>query len=160
MFKLWSDLFKAANVPSASISTEIHEDWLAIEEDHETAETVQNIHNHQILTAAMKQRRVQWQKRIQKGRSSGDAAIPAKALRRRSRNSTSSRSEPTRQDGRTVLQKKLQVAIEASKGAVEVAPAVAPKTPKQRVRSVRNTPYQVKSCKVRAIQQPAGRSMN
>jgi len=160
MFKLWSDLFKTAEVPSATITTEIHEDWLAIEEDYETAESVQNIHEHQILTAAMKQRRAQWQKRIQKGRSPGDAAMPAKALRRRSRNSTSSKTETSRQDGRTELQKKLQVAIEASKGVTEVAPAVVPKSPKRRVRSAKSTPHQVKSCKVRTIQQPAGRSMN
>merc|ERR1719378_1204160 len=121
MFKLWTDLFKTADgSPSAEVKvTEIHEDWLAIEEDFQTAEAVQNIHEHQILTKDMKRRRAQWAKRIQKGRKASESGKPTMALRKRNaRNSTSSQKTEVRAEKiteKSPLQNKLRMAIEANK---------------------------------------------
>jgi len=89
----WADLFKRNNSPnivensSPQCLHEISNDWICVD-DQQNCETVDDLKKHEFLTQDQKDRRAQWQKRLQKGRSKNYNSMPSKAKFRKNSNSS------------------------------------------------------------------------
>lgn len=93
MSNTWADLFKASAASQIVEDSnpqclhEISNEWICVD-DKQNCEFVNDLEKHEFLTDEQKERRAQWQKRLQKGRSKNYNSMPSKArLRKNSSNS-------------------------------------------------------------------------
>jgi len=90
----WADLFKRNNSEITENSSpqclhEISNDWICVDEK-QNCETVDDLKKHEFLTPEQKDRRAQWQRRLQKGRSNKYNSMPCKAKKILRKNSNAS----------------------------------------------------------------------
>lgn len=175
MSSTWADLFKKpTNIVENSSPQCLHEisnDWICVD-DQQNCETVDDLQKHEFLSEDQKQRRKQWQKRLQKGRSKNYNSLPSKArLRKNSsspqnvenkeNNNNSQVQSLNSQNQNAQLRAKLRLAVEAAgssasseNNASSFQPKIKPSNQKpsrnQRVNAPRRMP----------IQQPSQRGMN
>jgi len=184
----WADLFKRNNSsPSEIVENsspqclhEISNDWICVD-DQQNCETVDDLKKHEFLTEEQKDRRAQWQKRLQKGRSNKYNSMPSKAKFRKNSNSSpvNNKSEHNNNNSSKVqsnstssnqaqLRAKLRLAVEqagCSNSEQETTnnnnsfpnPNFKPKQAKP----VKNNNYNLRSgARKMPIQQPSQRGMN
>jgi hypothetical protein len=134
MSSTWADLFKAdrkivENSNPQCNELEISNGWICVD-DKNNCEDVTDLGKHEFLSDDQKERRAQWQKRLQKGRSKQQRSMPSKARSRKSSNQTAKTEKNNQvQSSATSLKSsnlisqevslraKLRLAVEAASGA-------------------------------------------
>lgn len=177
MSSTWADLFKAdtkiiesSNPPLNEL--EISQGWICVD-DTNNCEDVNDLGKHEFLSDDQKERRAQWQKRLQKGRSKQHNSMPSKARSRKSSNQTTGKNTETNQVQSTSnkssnsqevsLRAKLRLAVEAASANNEENEDDVVSSSYQ---AHREKPYQKRSQNQRGsrrmnpIQQPCQRGMN
>lgn len=184
MSNTWADLFKAKNNDLNPIDSspqclhEISNDWICVDEK-QNCESVNDLGKHEFLTDDQKERRAQWQKRLQKGRSKNYNSMPSKARFRKnssntvqkncddtqvqSNNSTSNHTNKSASQDQ--LRAKLRLAVEAAGSNASVEePPVSPSFVAHRIKP--SGQKNARNCNrgarrnMQPIQQPSQRGMN
>lgn len=178
----WADLFKRTNSPtivensSPQCLHEISNDWICVD-DQQNCENVDDLKKHEFLSQDQKDRRAQWQKRIQKGRSKNYNSMPSKAKFRKNSNASpvnnksennnnnSSKVQSNTTSQQAQLRAKLRLAVEqagCSNSEQETTNTNFPNPnfkPKQAKPAKNN--YNLRSAaRKMPIQQPSQRGMN
>jgi len=182
----WADLFKRNNSKIIENSSpqclhEISNDWICVD-DQQNCETVDDLKKHEFLTEEQKDRRAQWQKRLQKGRSNKYNSMPSKAKFRKNSNSSpvNNKSEHNNNNSSKVqsnstssnhqqaqLRAKLRLAVEqagCSNSEQETSNNNSFPNPNfklKQAKPVKNNNYNLRSvARKMPIQQPSQRGMN
>lgn len=171
----WADLFKTATstqileAEQPQCLHEISSDWICVDE-RQNCETVDDLGKHEILDDVTKERRAQWQKRLQKGRSKRHNSMPSKAKFRRAssatlaqntQNSSHQASQNTSQN--TSLKAKLRLAVEAASNQDDGSTSpVFTEARQAKIPSKKTSRNQNRAGQLRRmpIQQPCQRGMN
>jgi len=177
MSSTWADLFKsdkkfveASNQSPGTTEHEISNDWLCVD-DENNCEEVHDLEKHEFLTEDQKERRAQWQKRLQKGRSKQHSSMPSKARSRKTsqvkteNNKVQSTSNKASSNSQEVsLRAKLRLAVEAAAagGSNEEGEEVSGNSfqPHREKAFQKNSRGQRGSRRMNTIQQPCQRGMN
>jgi len=179
MSSTWADLFKADrkivdnSTPESEL--EISSGWICVG-DNNDCEDVNDLGKHEFLSDDQKERRAQWQKRLQKGRSKQHNSMPSKARSRKSSNQNNVKTENNQVQSTTTsiktsnlisqevsLRAKLRLAVEAAGANNEENEDDVVSSSFQ---AHREKPYQKTSRSKRGsrrmnpIQQPCQRGMN
>jgi len=172
----WADLFKttSSNIEAEQPQClhEISSDWICVDE-RQNCETVDDLGKHEILDDDTRERRAQWQKRLQKGRSKRHNSMPSKAKFRKASSATmlvqpaqnsSHPSQNTTQQA-TSLKAKLRLAVEAAQGACQDEGSTSPgftEARQTKMPSKKSSRNQNRAGQLRRmpIQQPCQRGMN
>jgi len=129
MSNTWADLFKASAASQIVEDSnpqclhEISNEWICVD-DKQNCEFVNDLEKHEFLTDEQKERRAQWQKRLQKGRSKNYNSMPSKARLRKNSNNTqktdthqvqsNTTSNNHSDENKVHLRAKLRLAVEAA----------------------------------------------
>lgn len=173
----WADLFKAKTTSNIEAEQpqclhEISSDWICVDEA-QNCEAVNDLGKHEILDEDTKERRAQWQKRLQKGRSKRHNSMPSKAKLRKAstasynttltQTQTTSSNTPNGGQQAASLKAKLRLAVEAAQQQDEgVSSPVFTEARQTKIPSKKGPRIQNHTAQFRRmpIQQPCQRGMN
>lgn len=168
----WADLFKTTSsnleAEQPQCLHEISSDWICVDE-RQNCETVDDLGKHEILDDDTRERRAQWQKRLQKGRSKRHNSMPSKAKFRKASSATmlvqpaQNSSQNTTQQAS--LKAKLRLAVEAAQSACQDEGSTSPgftEARQTKMPSKKSSRNQNRAGQLRRmpIQQPCQRGMN
>lgn len=169
----WADLFKTTSsnleAEQPQCLHEISSDWICVDE-RQNCETVDDLGKHEILDDDTRERRAQWQKRLQKGRSKRHNSMPSKAKFRKASSATmlvqpaQNSSQNTTQQASS-LKAKLRLAVEAAQSACQDEGSTSPgftEARQTKMPSKKSSRNQNRAGQLRRmpIQQPCQRGMN